>query len=226
MIDFLNSPGVFSARATLGSDISYVFAVIFTCMFLGAGYLAMKKKGMAHHWMILVSLITMIAYFAYYYKVRRLGYSSFVDEISFQSSGWISYKVFKQIFYLHFLVVCVSVFMAIYATILGFRSTAKEGGRLVLIDKRIQMSKGLWIVSFAWLAFLSWWVFSVHHFGWGYRMLFLFFGYFLPAGIALTVNYKLPASERRHRVLGKICLVLLASLLVTNTLVYYVLYIR
>ena len=55
--------------------------------------------------------------------------------------------------------------------------------------------------------------------------MFLSIGYFIPAALAVLIQKTLPESEKRHRVLGTICLGLFAGLLLTSTLAYCLLYV-
>jgi len=221
----MNNPGFFSSRSTLGSDISYLFAVLFTVLFLISGMLAKKHKGLTHHKMILISMVTMFLYFIYYYQVRRLGVSSMADEIVFPGPDWVYQKVFRPALMVHFMAVTFSIILAIYMIINGFKTAVRNNGEMTLENKRLKLSIPLWGLGLAWLVFLTWWLFSVHQFGWGYRIMFLALGYFIPAAVAMLIHKTLPESEKRHRVLGTICLGLFAGLLVTSTLVFCLLYV-
>ncbi len=225
MVEFLEGPGFFSSRSNLGSDISFLFAVLFSTMYLISGYQAVKKRGKIHHRMILVSMVSMFAYFIFYYKVRRLGYASFTDQIHFQDSGRLYTSSFRPILYIHFTFVCLSVFLAVYTVISGFKAAVNRDGRLVLENRRLGASKLLWSLGFIWLVVLTWWLLSIHAFSWGYRVIFLFLGYFLPAAVAFFANMVLPFSEHRHRILGRLCMASFAGLLLTSTITYSMLYI-
>ncbi len=226
-MDLLNSPGFLSGRSTVGSDVSYIFAVLFTGLFLGAGYLARKKRGLVHHRMILASMTAMSLYFVYYYLVRRLGFVSLTDQIVYPGSQWEYSHVFRPILILHFIAVTFSSFFAIYMIVNGFRTAVRtEEGVMELRDGRLGISLVAWGVSVVWLGILLWFLFAFHSFSWGHKITFLAMGYFIPAGIALLIQKALPFSERRHRVLGKICLILFALLLLTSTLTYSLLYVR
>lgn len=224
MVEIFNNPGFLSAKSTFGSDISYLFAVIFTALFLIAGRFAFKRQGGTHHRMILISMVTMIAYFTYYYLVRRLGLASLEDQINFDGPPWVYQKVFKPVLMIHFLMVSLSTFIAIYMVGNGFRTSYVINNRLVLRNEPVRSSKALWGAGFIWLAILVWWAFSTPLFGWGHRSMMLFLGYFLPLALTLAIRRALPKSERRHRILGRICLALFAGLLLTSSVAYYLLY--
>ncbi len=225
MIEFLNSPGFISSRSTLGSDISYISAMVFTALFLISGAVARKRKGLAHHRMILISMVTMTLYFLYYYEVRRLGVTSLTDQINFAGPEWVYSKIFRPIMLVHFIVVTFSITLAIYMIINGFKTAARKDDRMFLKDQRMKASKPLWAAGVAWLCFLTWWVFSVSQFGWEHKIMFLALGYFIPAALAALIQKTFPDSERRHRTLGKLCITLFACLLVTSTLAYFLLYV-
>lgn len=221
----MNNPGLFSSRSTLGSDVSYLFAVIFTVLFLISGVLAKKHKGLKHHRMILVSMVTMTLYFLFYYEVRRLGVTSLTDQINFAGPEWVYRKIFRPVMMVHFMMVTFSIILAIYMIINGFKIAVRNAGEMTLKNERLKPSITLWALGLVWLFFLTWWLFSVHQFGWDHIIMFLALGYFIPAGLAVLIHKTLPESEKRHRVLGTICLGLFVGLLLTSTLAYSMLYV-
>lgn len=225
MVNFLQAPGFLSDRSNLGSDISLLFALLFSSMYVISGFQAVKKRGLTHHRMILVSTVTMCAYFVFYYNVRQFGVASFTDRINFAGSGQLYAGLFKPVLYLHFTIVCLSVFLAIYTILSGFKSSVRSGETLILNSQQVGISKRMWFISFIWLAFLTWWLVSMHAFGWGYKILFLFLAYFLPAMVAIFINKVLPLSDDRHRILGRLCMVSFAGLFLTSMITYSLLYI-
>lgn len=223
--EFMSSPGFLSVRSSVGSDLSYLLAVTFTTLFLISGALAVKRYGLAHHRMMLISMAVMLGYFAFYYQVRRLGLASMADQLEFAGPEWVYHKVFRPILYAHFLAVTLSLFLAVYMVANGFRTAVIGRGAIVLKNERIAHSKALWLLGLVWLVFLAWWVFSRPRFDWGHRAMFLSLGYFIPASSMFLTGRALPYSERRHRVMGRLCLGMFVLLLVTSTSVYYLLYI-
>lgn len=221
----MDNPGLFSSRSTFGADISYLFAVFFTVMFLISGVLAKKHKGFLHHRMILVSMVAMMLYFVFYYEVRKLGVASLSDQINFAGPQWVYDKVFRPIMMVHFMMVTFSIILAIYMIINGFKTVVRDGSKMTLKNERVKPSVTLWVLGVIWLLFLVWWLFSVQQFGWGHWVMFLSLGYFIPVVVALLIQRTLPESEKRHRVLGTICIGLFAGLLVTSTLAYCLLYV-
>jgi len=225
MESLIEAKGFLSARTTLASDVSFLFALTFPSLFLISGYMAMQNQGALHHKMILFSMVSMFAYFVFYYRVRRLGLDSFADQARLLGDGTLLSAAFKPVLWTHFLVVCLSSFFGIYTIISGFKAALKQNGRMILINRQVTLSRTAWSISFIWLIFLGWWLQVVHAFDTIYKIIFLIFGYFLPASIALVIHKLLPFSERRHRILGKLCLLLFACLIVTSTLAYSLLYI-
>lgn len=225
MESIIEAEGFLSSRSTLASDMSFLFAISFAALFLLSGYIAMNNQGSLHHKMILFSMVSMISYFVFYYKVRSLGLDSFADQVHLQVNNTLFRATFKPIFWTHFLVVCLSTFAAIYTIISGFKAAIKQNKQMILKNERISLSRVAWGISFIWLIFLAWWLQTIHALNTAYRATFLIFGYFLPALIVLTVHKLLPFTGQRHRILGKLCMLLFASLIITSTLTYSLLYI-
>ena len=66
MKELLAKPGFLAPAGTIGADVSYLLAVVFTIMFLVAWWLAKKAQGTKHHKLIFVSMVSMIIYFCAY----------------------------------------------------------------------------------------------------------------------------------------------------------------
>ena len=225
MESIMEAQGFLSSRSTLASDLSFIFAISFASLFLISGYIAFKKQGAFHHRMILFSMLSMIAYFIFYYRVRRMGLESYADKLNFEDGGIVRASIFKPVLWSHFLVVSLSTFSSVYTIISGFKAAAKQNGRMVLENYRVHLSKIAWFISFIWLIFMFWWLRTVHDFDTIFIVIFLIFGYFLPASVALIIHKLLPFSEHRHRILGRICMLLFGCLIITSTLIYSLLYI-
>ena len=215
----------------MGADISLILVVIFTSMFIYSGYLARQGEGMAHRRMVFGSMIAMIGYFIYYYKIRQLGYISFADQSGMKGEGSIRAMLFGPVLILHFSVVCLSTFASFYTVTSGFRGAAIHEGRLVLGNERLPLSKPLWIAGLVWLGFLSWWVFywwgGIHkgNLGMHYKVMFLALGYIIPASIALTIHKVFPLAEQRHRFMGRLTAGLFTLLLFSSGAIYSLLYV-
>ncbi|VAX18976.1 hypothetical protein MNBD_NITROSPINAE01-1964 [hydrothermal vent metagenome] len=224
--ELINSPGFLPGHSTLGSDVSYFFAITFASLFLYSGSLASKGMGRKHHYMMLVSMVAMMLYFAFYYEVRKLGVISLVDQLGFRGPQFVYRYIFHPILFAHFIAVTVSTFLAVYMIGNGFRTAVYDENRIMTLKSfDVVRSKVLWLAGFLWLGFLLWLLFSLSKLGVWHKLLLLSLGYFIPAGVALLIGKTLPDSGRRHRMLGKACLYSFAFLLVTSTLVYFLLYI-
>jgi uncharacterized membrane protein YozB (DUF420 family) len=225
----LGGPGFLSSRSNFGADISLIFALAFTTLFIISGFVARKGFGLTHHWMILTSMTLMFGYFIYYYNVRRLGVESYSDKIHF-GAGLAYMKFFRPVLLVHFTTVVLSSFFAIYTAITGFRAAERIDGEMKLSDKRLTLSKPLWSIGLLWLGFIIWTLSailgSVHgDRGFSFAVMFIVIGYLLPAGIALVIHKTLPYAERRHRVMGRVTVGLYGLLLVTSILTWSILYV-
>ena len=225
MESIIEAEGFLSSRSTLASDISFLFAISFSSLFLISSYFALNNQGTHHHRMILFSMVSMAAYFVFYYRVRSLGLDSFADQVHLQVNNTLFRATFKPVFWTHFLVVSLSSFFAIYTVISGFKAAVKQNGRMILTNNRVSLSKIAWSIGFIWLIFLAWWLQTIHALNTPYRATFLIFGYFLPASVALVIHKLLPFSGNRHRILGRLCMALFVCLIITSTLTYSLLYI-
>ncbi len=223
--ELLASPGFMSQGSTMGSDISYFFAVTFILMFIYAGSLATKGMGLRHHRMILLSLVVMTAYFIFYYLVRRLGLESLADRVNFQGYEWVYRDIFKPVLYTHMVFVTITFFLSIYMIINGFATAVTIAGEMKLKSEPAPRSKVLWLTGLLWLGFLIWWIFSSSRFGVSHQVMFLALGYLLPAMLAFAIGYWLSDSARRHRIMGRLCILAFIILFITSALVYYLLYI-
>lgn len=146
-------------------------------MFLFAGYLAHSGRGKTHHYAILGSMTVMLAYFVYYYKIRSLGVSSFSDQLAFPGPDWVYTNVFRPVLIFHFIVVTLSVFVAIYMIFNGYMSVIERRGNFYLREGRAHTSKVLWGAGFVWLAFLCWWIFIYQGFDMRHTVMLLSLGY-------------------------------------------------
>ena len=225
MESIIEAEGFLSSRSTMASDVSFLFAISFSALFLISGYIAMNNNGTLHHRMIGFSMISMFAYFVFYYRVRSLGLDSFADQVHLQVNNSLFRATFKPVFWTHFLIVSLSTFFAIYTVISGFKASVKQNGQMILTNNRVILSKIAWSISFIWLIFLAWWLQSIHALNTMYRVTFLIFGYFLPASVALIIHKLLPLSGKKHKILGRLCMMLFACLIITSTLTYSLLYI-
>ena len=225
----LGGPGFLSSRSNFGADISLIFALGFTTLFIISGFLGKRGMGLTHHWMILASMALMFGYFIFYYNVRRLGVESYADRLHY-GEGLTYMKLFRPVLLVHFVTVVLSSFFAFYTTITGYRAAERVDGEMKLSNKRLPLSKPLWVIGFLWFAFLLWTLSvilgSVHGSrGLSFGLMFITVGYLLPALLALVIHKNLPFAEGRHRFMGRVTVGLYALLLVTSTLTWSILYV-
>ncbi|MDH5677379.1 MAG: hypothetical protein OEZ28_02040 [Nitrospinota bacterium] len=226
MIDFLGGPGILSPRTTLGSDISLFMAMGFISMFLFAGYLARNKKGLAHHRMILASMVMMVLYLAYYAQVRYMGLASLSDQMKYMGGSDFYNTVLHPLLMAHLVVVSISLYLSVYMVINGFMARFPlDDGSLTLKTGFAKPSKVLWGIGLAWFAFLVWMTTLSGRLSSSHTVIFLVLGFGIPAGVALLIHFALPKADRRHRIVGRVCLMFFGLMLATTTTTYYLLYI-
>ncbi|MDE0848650.1 MAG: DUF420 domain-containing protein, partial [Nitrospinaceae bacterium] len=63
MKTLLEQPGFLAPSGTIGADVSYLLALVFTILFLVSWVMAKKGQGTRHHKLALVSMVSMIVYF-------------------------------------------------------------------------------------------------------------------------------------------------------------------
>jgi uncharacterized membrane protein YozB (DUF420 family) len=222
----LNGPGLFSARSTLGSDISLIFAVIFILSFILAGQLARGKKGVRHHRTILFSMALMITYLGYYYKIRQMGLSSAADQMHFKGPAWFYGAIFRPLLYLHITLVASTLYLSFYMLINGFIAKFPlDDGNMTLKTGIVKTSWTLWGIGIAWFAFLLWKLAPSQNLDITHKAIIFTLGFFLPAGVSLLIHKTLPKADQRHRTVGRITMILFSLMLVTTTVTYYLIYI-
>ncbi|MDP6735926.1 MAG: DUF420 domain-containing protein, partial [Nitrospinaceae bacterium] len=62
MKELLAKPGFLAPAGTVGADVSYLLALVFTLMFLISWGMAKKGLGTQHHKLIFVSMVSMVVY--------------------------------------------------------------------------------------------------------------------------------------------------------------------
>ena len=224
MSDLFSGPGFISVRSTLAIDLSYTFAAICSLLFLFSGALAIMGRGKAHHKSILVSVAAMILYYLYYFEVRKFGLEIFTDQAAFKSPTLAYKKILNPALTLHLLAISFSTFLTFVMVVNGYRATKIKNGQMLLNDDKILPSRHLRFGGFVWLVILAWWVFSHPRLGWFHQGMILSIGYLIPAILIVLIGRLLPHRERRHRILGRLCIAFYALLLLTSTLVYYLIY--
>lgn len=231
MKELLAKQGFLAKTGTVGADISYLLAVIFTALFLYAWFLAKKGAGTKHHNLVFVSMLAMVIYFCAYYFARQLGVLSLEGKEGFGGPESVYNDVFVPILTIHLILVTLGLILAFYMVIEGFRASAKTNGAYALKAEKLAISSKTYKITMLTILGL-----------WGVNQLILTFVRHASVGasiawaiifatIALIINIEkgieklLPDGAQRHRVLGRGTMVIYALTLVTSTLTYLLLYV-
>ncbi|MFQ5431441.1 MAG: DUF420 domain-containing protein [Nitrospinota bacterium] len=228
MKDLLGRPGFLGTHATLGADVSFLLAVVFTFLFLIGWYFAKKRQGSRHHTIVLWGMVSMLIYFTGYYQIRGLGVLVSEGREGFGGPDWVYSYVFKPTLTIHILLVSIGIIMAVYMIVLGFRASYKIEGKWQLregSDLRISernFYKYLLII----LAVLA--LITVIRCGNSRCATVYVIGYLIIAAVFFLerlVEKLFPVGAKRHRLLGGLTMVMYFIVLLTTTLTYALLYI-
>lgn len=231
MKELLEKPGFLAESGTLGADMSYLLALVFTVLFLVAWGFAKKGEGTKHHKLILVSMVSMVIYFCAYYYARQLGVLSFEGKEGFGGPQDVYDNVFLPTLTTHLILVTLGLIMAFYMLIEGFRASEKVNGEFVLKAGELKISaKTFKTVMFSILGF---WAANqifltvVRHASMGVNIAWatIFGTIALVVSIEKGVEKLLPDGARRHRILGRGTMVIYGLILVTSTATYLMLYV-
>ncbi|MBT5029482.1 MAG: DUF420 domain-containing protein [Nitrospinaceae bacterium] len=230
MKSILEQPGFLAPSGTVGADVSYLLAVVFTGLFLVSWAMAKKAQGTRHHNLILVSMVSMIVYFCAYYYARQLGVLSFEGREGFGGPDDVYENIFVPVLTTHLILVTLGMVFAFYMIAQGFRASEKNGadyrlkpGKQNMDPRRFKIIMftilGCWALNQALLLAVRQNPFGASV---AYGMIF--------ATVALVVSLEkviekiLPEGARRHRILGRITMVIYALVLITSTATYIMLY--
>lgn len=230
MKTLLAQPGFLAPSGTIGADVSYLLALAFTLLFLRSWAMAKKAEGTRHHKLILVSMVSMIVYFCAYYYARQLGVLSFEGREGFGGPDDVYENVFMPVLTTHLILVTLGMVLAFYMIPQGFRASDNSSGEYRLKTGDLKMKPrtfkivmftivGCWALNQTLLLAVRQSPFGASV---AYAMIF--------ATVALVVSLEkliekmLPDGARRHRVLGRITMVIYALILVTSTATYLMLY--
>ena len=230
MKEFLAEPGFLAPSGTIGADISYLLAVVFTVLFLISWGMAKKAQGTRHHKLILVSMVSMIIYFVGYYYARSLGVLSFEGREGFGGPDDVYENVFKPILITHLTLVVLGMILAFYMLSQGFRASKKVGGEYSLNEGELKVSPrkfkivmftilGCWILLQALLIATR-----DNPLGASIAYALIFATVALIVSLEKLIEKILPDGAKRHRVLGRFTMVIYALILVTSTATYLMLY--
>ena len=230
MKELLAEPGFLAPSGTIGADISYLLAVVFTVLFLISWSMAKRAQGTRHHKLILVSMVSMIIYFVGYYYARSLGVLSFEGREGFGGPDDVYENVFKPVLFTHLSLVVLGMILAFYMLSQGFRASKKVEGEYSLNEGELKVSPRkfkivMFIILVCW-GLLQGLLLATRDNPLGasiaYALIF--------ATVALIVSLEKliekiwPDGAKRHRVLGRFTMVIYALILVTSTATYLMLY--
>jgi len=231
MKELLEKPGFLAPSGTIGADVSYLLALIFTVLFLISWAMAKKAQGTRHHKLILVSMISMVVYFCGYYYARQLGVLSFEGKEGFGGPQEVYDNVFIPVLTTHLVLVTLGLILAFYMVIEGFRASEKVNGDFVLKKGELKIRSrtfktvmyvilGFWAVNQLFLT-------VVRHASMGASIAWaMIFGTIaLVVSIEKLIEKFLPDGARRHRILGRGTMVIYALILCTSTATYLMLYV-
>ena len=215
---------------TIGADVSYLLALVFTILFLIAWRMAKKAQGTRHHKLILVSMVAMMVYFLAYYYARSLGVLSFEGREGFGGPDDAYENIFVPVLTTHLILVTLGMVLAFYMIPQGFRASDKSGGEYRLKSGELKMKPrtfklvlftivGFWALVQALLLAVRESPFGASI---AYGLIFLTVA--LVVSLEKLIEKMLPDGARRHRILGRTTMVIFALILVTSTATYLMLY--
>ncbi len=230
MQEFLKKPGFMVQSGTLGADLSYLLAVVFTVLFLVAWWMAKKGQGTRHHKLAMISMIFLVVYFVAYYYARNLGALAAEGKEGFGGPPGIYDNIFRPILYFHIFLVILGLILGPYMIVEGYRACDKVGGEYVLKPGELKADPKKFIRIWLWI--LGLWV-LVEVFclvlgkPWQAQLAYflIFATIALVVGLENIIQKKLPDGARRHRILGRGTMVLFALILCTSTATYLMLYV-
>lgn len=231
MKELLAKPGFLVSTSTLGADLSYLLAVVFTFLFMLSWRLAKKGEGNKHHNLIFISMISMVLYFTTYYYFRQLGVLVLEGKEGFGGPEEVYNTVFIPILTTHLVLVTLGLIMAFYMTIEGFRAGVKteQGYALKVGDLKVKPGTfkilmysivGLWALNQVNLSF-------IRQVSWQSSLAWAIIFGTIAGVISLEkgVEKLWPDGGQRHKVLGRGTMVIYGLILVTSTLTYLMLYV-
>lgn len=231
MKEILEKPGFMTSSGTLGADVSYLLALVFTLLFLIAWRFAKKSEGSKHHKLILVSMVSMVVYFCAYYYARQLGVLSFEGKEGFGGPKYVYDNVFLPILSIHLVLVTLGLVLAFYMMVGGFRASDQVNGEFVLKGGELKIQAktfktvmfailGLWAVNQLFLTAVR-----RASAGAGVAWALIFGTMALIVSIEKLMEKLLPDGARRHRILGRGTMIIYGLILVTSTATYLMLYV-
>jgi len=230
MQEFLKKPGFMVPSGTMGADLSYLLAVVFTVLFLMSWWMAKKGQSTRHHKLALVSMLSMVIYFVAYYYARNLGALAAEGKEGFGGPPEIYDNVFSPILFTHVSLVVLGLILGPYLIVEGYRACDKVGGEYVLKSGELKADPKKF--KRIWLWILGLWVLMeifclVRGKAWQAQLAYflIFATIALVVGLEKLIEKWLPDGAQRHRVLGRATMVMFALILATSTATYLMLYV-
>ena len=227
MKEFLSQPGFLPTQGTLGADLSFMMALIFTVLFIIGWRMGRKRHGNPHHVLVLWAMVSMLAYFTVYYLARGLGALATEGKEGFVGPEWIYNYLFSPLLTIHILVVSIGLVLAVYMIVLGFRVAVKQMGQRVLKSGVLKMSPRAFLMitaaTFALLGLIG--AIRCRSVACG----IVYISGFLLVMIVLSaekgIERLIPDGERRHRLMGTFTMALFVIALFTSSTTYLMLYV-
>ena len=230
-MEWLKQPGFLGTHATIGADVSQTMALLFTTLFVIGWMQAKKRRGEAHHWLMLWGMVAMLAFFTSYYLFRQLGVLAVEGKAGFGGSQDLYDHVFIPLLTVHIILVVIGLVMAAYMIVLGFRSQVISDGRRTLRNELLQTTWSKIGKVFGSLSavVIALFLYRAATAGYSSRKLAVYLGLLLLMAIVFGVEFAVqriwPNGERRHRVLGRFTMIVYCVLFVTGSVTYTMLYI-
>jgi uncharacterized membrane protein YozB (DUF420 family) len=225
---FLQKEGfLWFSHGSLGADLSWTLALIFTILFIIGWRMAKKAQGNQHHALTFWAMVSMLAYFTVYYLARALGALATEGKEGFGGPDWIYRYVFSPLLTIHILVVSLGLVLAVYMIILGFRVAVKRSGQRILQSGVLKISRpALLKVTAAVFVFFA--LLAIVRCCSPGRLLVYLSGFVLVMAVLLIekmIERLIPDGERRHRSIGTFTMVLYVIALITSSATYLMLYV-
>jgi uncharacterized membrane protein YozB (DUF420 family) len=224
---FLEKPGFLGTHGTMGADLTFILAIVFTLLFVVAWFAARKRQGNRHHVIILWARLAMFIYFSFYYLTRGLGVLAIQGRQGFGGPDWFYAYIFTPILTTHILLVSVGLVMAVYMIALGFRVSFKESGRRLLKagelrakDRNFYIVLSLILAALCLLAVIRCETLQCTSvYGAGLAVVIVAFS------LEKLAEKLFPKAGTRHRTFGKFTMVVFLAILFTSALTYLSLYV-
>ena len=230
MQEFLKKPGFMIHSGSMGADLSYLLAVVFTVLFLVSWWLAKKGQGTRHHKLIFISMVSMVVYFVAYYYARSLGVLSLEGKEGFGGPPEVYDSIFLPVLTTHLTLVTFGLILTPYMIVEGFRACDKVNGDYTLRSGELKADPKkfnriwLWLLGL-WTLMEGYCLIMGKSGGAQLAYLLIFTTIALVVGLEKLIEKWLPDGARRHRILGRVTMILFALILCTSTATYLMLYV-